>query len=93
MNDLIAYLLGWKRAAKQGDAYFNPPKPKPKRPPEKPKKPKKPVKPVYPEGASEAEKLRIAQEKLRAQRETLGPAKPSKQPKSWYRKRLYDLFR
>jgi len=89
MNELIARLLGWKRMAKRGDEYFNP-----KEPVEKPgkKKPKPPAKPVYPEGASEAEKLRIAQERIRAQREAQQEVKSPRRKKSWYQKGLWDLF-
>jgi len=63
MEELIRYLLGWQEAA--GKAA----RPLPKKPVPEPET-------GYPAGATEEEKLRIAQERIRAQREAEAAGKP-----------------
>lgn len=67
MNELIKILLGWKEAAGKVARPL----------PKKPKAPAKgPGKPRYPAGATEAEKLRIAQRRIKAAREAArGPGR------------------
>ena len=82
MNELIRLLTGWREAAQRGDEYFNPPG----QPPGGPAQPQQ--RPSFPEGATEAEKLRIAREWEQKKRQP-----PPPPPKSWWQMGLWDLFR
>lgn len=106
MNELIRQLLGWKQAAQEQDAYWNPQQPEPEAPIVPPATGRTPPpEPIPPEqlGPTRSYEERFEEWKMneRARREAeaerqrkakAGAKEEAKPKKSWLKYNLQDLF-